>query len=225
MQSTIPTAEQTVIRFIEKGICDSAFAPVYLSAKLDRIDGESLLTDLVRNHESLWGGKAYRGEMEGHTSSYPSIDLSLFPWKFPEQPTFASVRDGNLRSEMQRQLDAALAALPFKMRPLNGKSRPWHKSFLENGSWRYVYFELIREDDTPEWITGLDSIRMSGSWRVFLPNPSPERDIVEQMLLYERRSAQLEELRSTPPISIASKEDELEGLRHRLQAELEKLGH
>ncbi len=178
-----------ILHFINRGTRDPAFAPIHLSAKLESVSSSSVRTDLVRDGESLWTGSTYHGEMKGNKESYPIIDLSEFPWTFPEQVPFQHVRNGQVLDEMQKQLNEALAALPFQMGPVDADGVPWKDALFAAD--RVVqprptaYFRLFRADSTPEWITGLDGLRMSGSWKVFLPNPSPERALIERIIGFE----------------------------------------
>jgi hypothetical protein len=127
---------------------------------------------------------------------------------------------------MQKELDCALSALPFKMRPLDGANTQWKKLLAEGeeNRRRYLYFKLFREEGTPEWITGLDKLRMSGSWRIFLPSQSPQLELVESLLNYEQQATYLAQLKSAPPVPIASKEAELERLGTQIREELKKTG-
>lgn len=222
MQPTLPTATKTIISFIEKGMTDPEFAPVHLTAKISSVGAHSAQTDLVRNKESMWNGRTYKSRMEGLTSSYPSVNLSLFPWSLPEHTTVSAIRDGSLLKEMQKQLDLALSALPFTMRPLDGATTPWRK-LLSGEQRKYLYFSLFRDGGPPEWLTGFDKFRMSGSWRIFLPSPSPHLELVESLLNYEQQALNLAQLKAAPPIPIASREFELDLLEGQIRTKLRKV--
>ena len=200
MERTLPTARQTILRFIEKGMSDPTFAPVHLSADLSAVDSKTVRADLVRNGESMWDGRPYNGEMKGDIGSYPLIDLRRVPWDLPEKISSSDVLNGNLRANMKKQLDQLLLATPFQIRPVDDTSGAWRKSFSDPEPLdRRFFFELFREATVPEWILELDKLHMRGSWRVFLPNPSPERDIVDKLLQYEYRAAELARFKASPP--------------------------
>jgi hypothetical protein len=213
----VPTVNEMILRFIDKGITDPTFAPVHLTARLSAVDARGLRTDLARAGESLWNGSAYHSRMKSDIHSYPVLDLSKFPWTGLESVTFASVRDGTLHSDMQDQINNALAALPFQMRPVEDPRDSWRNAFTGNEPLnRYFYFELFRQEEVPEWITGLDKLRMSVSWEVFLPNPSPERDLIFKISELRRTKEDLAKLAAVPIDSITAKET----AASRLQSEI-----
>jgi len=219
MESVL-SAKAMILRFIEKCIVDPTFAPVHLTAKLPAVDAVRVQTDIVRAGESLWDGKTYHSRMAGHLDTYPTIDLSKFPWKDPKDASFAAVRNGKLRAEMQAQLDEALASLPFQMFPSDTRHTGWRDVFA--GEFRldqYFYFELFRSD-VPDWIIGLDRIHMSGSWELFLPKPSPEITLVYEIIAHNRLAGELARLETTPLTPIEEKRDEVRKLRERIEESL-----
>ena len=222
MESVL-SAKAMILRFIEKSIVDPTFAPVHLTAKLPAVDAVRVQTDIVRAGESLWDGNTYHGRMAGHLDTYPTIDLSKFPWKDPKDASFAAVRNGKLRAEMQAQLDEALASLPFQMFPSDTRHAGWRDVFA--GEFRldqYFYFGLFRSD-VPDWIIGLDRIHMSGSWELFLPKPSPELTLVHEIIAHNRLTTELARLKEVPPIAISTKEDEVNALRQKIEESLSQI--
>lgn len=215
----VPTTKEMILRFIDKGIADPTFAPVHLTARLSSVGSKSVQTDLVRAGESLWNGSAYHSRMRGDIHSYPVLDLTKFPWAMHESVTFASVRDGTLHSDMQNQINKALAALPFQMRPVEDFRDSWRNAFTGDEPLnRYFYFELFYQEAVPEWIINLDKLRMSVSWEVFLPNPSPERDLIFKINELRRTKEELAKLAAAPTDSIAAKQT----TASRLQREIEE---
>lgn len=193
---------------------------MYLSAKLESVGGGTVRTELVRNGESMWSGKAYHGEMQGCVDTYPILDLSKFEWDCPEAVPFSSVRNGRLLGNMQNQLDHALAALPFRMAPIDDKV-PWQEGLFSEGpsAEHRAYFKLYRED-VPKWIIGLEKLRMSGSWEVFFPNPSPERALVEQLMSYEYEAAKLARKQTARTVSLEAEVASVDALRTSIQDKL-----
>lgn len=220
----VPTAKAMILSFIDKGIAEPTFAPVYLTAKLSAVDAKSIQTDLSRAGESLWHGRAYHSRMKGDIHTYPTIDLTKFPWTGRESVMFESVRDGTLMSDMQQQLDEALASLPFQIRPVNDSRGLWRDSFKDEGDLnRYFYFELFCKSEIPEWITGLGSMRMSGSWYVFLPSPSPELDLILKISKLSRTKADLEKLANVPSDAITVKGIEIANLKQQIEEALRQI--
>ena len=217
----IPSAKETIIRFIQKGIEDPTFAPLHLVAAVDSVDAKTTRTDLVRDGQSLWDGSLYRDQMRGRIETYPIINFTKVPWGIPESIPFSSVTDGTLRRNMQRRLNELLAELPFQMRPSDSFEVLKKQPFTE-----YDYrisFKLHRRDGIPEWITIPETFSMSGSWKVYLKNPSPERTLVEKLLEYEGKAADLARLKANPPIQIEKVEQSMTDLGRTIAQELEQL--
>jgi hypothetical protein len=185
----VPRAKDFILRFIEQGMSDPTFAPVHLVAKLSSVDATVVRTDIVRAGDSLWDGDNYRGTMSGQISSYPLIDLAEFPWSKKDglsKISFESMRDGRVLAAMQSQLDRALTALPFQLCPaIKSIDALRERCVQDDDLRRYFPLKLVRED-VPSWITGLDQIYMNGSWRVFIPRPSPEWNLLQQVFARER---------------------------------------
>ncbi len=212
---TVPHAKDLILQFIEQCMEDPTFAPVHLTAQIDAVDAKTVQTDIVRSGESLWLGRRYDGELFGTPSTYPSVDLSLFPWTKQDgldDITFESMRDGRVLAAMQSQLDRALAALPFQLRPQVKSIESLRTMFAEDNILnRQFPLELFRED-VPDWITGLDQLHMTGSWKVFIPQPSPEWNLLRQVFARKRVEDELAQLRTVSPEVIAAKTAELQGL-------------
>ncbi len=213
---TVPRAKDLILQFIKQGMEDPTFAPVHLKAKISAVDAKVAYADIVRSEESLWNGPNYNSTMQGDTGTYPTIDLAQFPWSKQDglrKVSFESVRDGTLLAAMQSQLDRALAATPFLMRPKVKSIEVLREAFATDaGLHRYFSFELFRQDGVPAWINGLDHLHMTGSWKVFLPCPSPEWNLLRQVFARERVEDELAQLKTVSPEVIAAKAAELRSL-------------
>ncbi len=212
---TVPRAKDLILQFIEQGMEDPTFAPVHLTAQIEAVDAKAVQTDIVRSGESLWHGQLYDGTMLGTPGTYPSIDLSLFPWSKQgglDDITFESMRDGRVLAAMQTQLDCALTTLPFQLRPKVKSIESLRAMFAEDNILnRQFTLELFRED-VPDWITGLDQLHMTGSWKVFIPQPSPEWNLLRQVFARKRVEDELAQLQTISPEVIAAKAAELRSL-------------
>ncbi len=212
---TVPHAKDLILRFIEQGMQDPTFAPVHLTAKIGAVAAKVVRTDILRAGESLWHGDNYRGTMQGQTSTYPLVDLAQFPWSMSDgldAISFESMRDGRVLAAMQSQLDRALAALPFQLRPAIKNIEALREQFATNaGLNKYFLLKLFREE-MPVWIIGLDQLQMSGSWQVFVPRPSPEWVLLLQVFRRERVENELAALKAMSPEVIAAKAAELQDL-------------
>jgi hypothetical protein len=125
---------------------------------------------------------------------------------------------------MQEQLAESLASLPFQMRPIDDSNASWRSAFTGDEPLnRYFYFELTSRERVPDWIIGLDKLRMSGSWRVFLPSPSPELTLVQNIISHNHTAAELARLESYPASTISTKRDVISDLQRQIEESLRQI--
>lgn len=179
-QVSLPSAEE----FIRECLLKSACTRIGFKARLER-DRRVVVARLTRNGEDFWSGSENRCLLSGHTDSYPTIDLvAAGVFGKSELITLEDLMSGRLPESIETQLNALLDGLEVYLRPQSE-----HFPISSHRGSEYVSMKLDAPQGVPEWLHGLEGLRMRGDWKSLMNPKSGEYATAESLLALEEARA------------------------------------
>lgn len=197
MALNLPTAAKYIRECLENPRCTRIGFEATRTARLPK----TVVARPTRNGQDFWYGNENRGRLAGHTDSYPRIDLRKAGiFENPSLITQEEFLSDSLPKIVSERLRALLADVEVYIRPL-------HKNFptldWNDPEWR-LHMKFVLPNGVPDWLTGVEDLRMTGTWEAFIDPISKERNLADALCRQENHARKIVRLRRQSEEALAA---------------------